>query len=546
MSNILSRYLKKRAVSRARKILRTHRAVLRAVLDLENHKLVGLLEEAGPPQTNADFGSFIPPSYHEAARTCLRQRCLTTNYSALLSEISKHVVDPGAPLVLPIPKPWRSHLKRQGLNVSRRSQLQFIQTVVDTLVAGLRAARLLILAKRRGWLVVPPHSGHHAFVAVSEFNLPATDGEEQRKNFHSWCRAYYGLEESFPFVAEDLSLDAPKRHGVNGVSAPRHFPPLPRKDHRRFVWEMAGLTLRATLETLTGRWWFAMLLAEAVHLAYFRRIADTDLARRYVFHTGSWQVRPLWTYDAVARGSDVVNVFYSMNFITFTPNRDIPAARTAALAAMSWPEIICPDELSRKTLIEYGIDGETLSVSPIPIDFIDSGAPLPTAPDRVLMIFDVPPYRPYFKATRGFHNAYYTPETWARFIDDIMDCAARRRWTVALKTKRRKHRFNAPAYERRIQELARHPNIFILDASIGASRALTIADAVVSMPFTSPSIVASQEEKPSVFYDPDGALSHYSWIARGLPMLTSSEELDAWLRSLEGEQGSVAPTARSA
>lgn len=530
--NFISNWYRRRARSRVRALLRTHHAILRATLDLENHRLAGLLEDAGSPVPDGALGGLVPVEYRDAGKTCLRQRCLTMNFSFLLAEAGKHLAAPGTPLVMPVPKRWRAHLRRQGLVLSAQSWLRFVVVVLDRLIAGLRTGRLLILAKPRGWQVVPPAAGHHVFVGVGSGNLPDPSEQEERCNLYSWYRAYYGLAKNFPFVAENRGIDAPQWYGASGVMVPRQFPPLDPASRRKFIRAAIGRMVQAIAWTLLGRWWHAILLTDMMELAYFRMIPDRLLAQRYLFHAGNCLVRPLWTYDAEARGCAIVNAFYSANFITFTPNPDIAPARTLALSAMSWPEMICLDKESRNALVAYGLSPKTITVSDIPIDFLDNGSPLPVIGGPVVVVFDVTPYRPYFKASRGFHNAYYTARGWGHFVDDIIESARKNGWTVVLKTKRHKNRFNATAYQRHVERLEADPNVVIMEAGISASRAIKIADAVVSMPFTSPSLIAAQQDCPGIFYDPGGKLSNYKPLARGLPMLTNQLELDAWFQLL--------------
>jgi|GEM_PF-4271375 len=530
--SFISNWYRRRVRSRARALLRTHHAILRAAHDLESHRLVGFLEDAGSPVPDDALGGLLHETYRGAGKICLRQHCLTMNFSFLLAEAGKHLFAPGSPLTMPVPKRWRAHLRQQGLVLSTQSLLRFIIVIFDRLTAGLRAGRLLILAQPRGWQIVPPAVGYHAFIDVGPGNLPDPFEREERCNLYSWYRAYYKLEKDFSFVAENRGIDAPQWYGTKSVMAPRQFPPLDPASRRKFIRAAICLMVQAVLWTLLGRWWYAILLTDVVELAYFRMIPDKLLAQRYIFHAGNCLVRPLWTYDAEARGSAIVNVFYSANFITFTPNPDILPARTFALSAMSWPELICTDSESKNALIQYGMAPSAVTVSQIPIDFYDSGSPLPVISGLVVVVFEVTPYRSYFKASRGFHNAYYTFDTWVHFVDDIVESAKKNGWTVVLKTKRHKDRFNATAYQRHIERLEADPNVVIMEAGISASRAMKIANAVVSMPFTSPALIAAGQNCPSVFYDPGGKLSSYKSLARGLPMLTNHLELDAWFQLL--------------
>lgn len=526
------RFFKRRAMRRIREKIRVHSAIIRTTADLENYRLCGHLEDAGFPAPQDALNGFVPAEFHEAARTCLRQRTLAMNFLFLLAETGKHVARPGTPLAMPVPARWRNHLRTQGLNITWQSKLRFCLAVLDSLLRGFRTIRLLILAQSRQWLILHPTPRCHVFIQVTANTLPDPDGRQERRNLHHWYKTQFGLSDDFPFLAEDRMLDAPRQHGEGGVVAPRHFPPLEPSQRRAFIANAVPLALKAAIGTMFGRWWLAVMLEEVVQLAYFRQVPEKHLAERYLFHMGDCMVRPLWTHDVERRGSHVAVAFYATNFITFTRDPAVEASRYPGYALMSWPKLICNDEVSRKTLVGYGLADDTVSVSRMPIDFLDNGAALPAVTKPVVILFDVTPYRPYFKATRGYHIAYYNVETCIRFIQEIVDSARKHGWTVALKTKRANNRFDAPAYAQHINRLVAASGVTVIDAGTSASRAIEIADAVVSMPFSSPSVNAAARGLPSAYYDPGGQVSHHKELSRGLPIHTSAEELDAWFAAL--------------
>ena len=49
------------------------------------------------------------------------------------------------------------------------------------------------------------------------------------------------------------------------------------------------------------------------------------------------------------------------------------------------------------------------------------------------------------------------------------------------------------------------------------------------MPCTSTAIIAREMGKPSVYYDPTGLLLKNDPAAHGIPLLSNTAELDAWL-----------------
>jgi polysaccharide biosynthesis PFTS motif protein len=56
------------------------------------------------------------------------------------------------------------------------------------------------------------------------------------------------------------------------------------------------------------------------------------------------------------------------------------------------------------------------------------------------------------------------------------------------------------------------------------------SDAVISMPFSSPSLTAKVKGVPSIYYDRSGLVR--SIESHGIPVLKNEEELKKWFESL--------------
>ena len=63
--------------------------------------------------------------------------------------------------------------------------------------------------------------------------------------------------------------------------------------------------------------------------------------------------------------------------------------------------------------------------------------------------------------------------------------------------------------------------------------AIEKADIVVSMPFTSTSLIGNAYSVPSVYYDPFFIISKQDRGANGLPLLSGKDELRQWIKSLK-------------
>ncbi|MEQ8390855.1 MAG: polysaccharide biosynthesis PFTS motif protein [Thalassospira sp.] len=513
---------------------------MKARRDLENHRLLGQLDAAplGVPE-NA-FKDFIDDEDTDAAKLCLRQYGIANNYSFLLTELSKPLADRNASISLPLPPAWRKHYRLQGLNVSRSSVLRFYVSLIDNYLRGISLAGRLLKDNPEDFA---PSNLNGQFDGFFHFNLAHFGSyleDSRRRDFHYWYQNYYKEEERFAFVVEMLGAsyrDQKKPRFMGGASLfSRISSDGDKKLFRRKVVRMA---VKAAIGGLLGAWWLPAMFTEAVKLEYFKLLPKGSRARRYVFNAGSCLMRPLWSYHAETSGSEVVCVFYSANFVTFTPAKDIPAARTAGLAAMVWPKIIVTDDESKAALVSYGLPEQKISVSQTFIDFSDSAAPLPQLRGKSLLVFDVPPYRTYFKASRGFHNAYYTYPQWYKFIEDIISVARKHNWTVVLKSKRLSHKFHEKAFDDAMALMGDRSGIRVLDAGMSPSRVISCVDAVIAMPFTSPAVAGKIMNKPTLFYDPGGQLDHCESLAHDLPMEHTKEGLDAWLSKVDCSGTSV-------
>ena len=73
-------------------------------------------------------------------------------------------------------------------------------------------------------------------------------------------------------------------------------------------------------------------------------------------------------------------------------------------------------------------------------------------------------------------------------------------------------------------------NLIKVDSVIAASSLVESSDAVISMPFSSPSVIAKFKDVPCTFYDASGKVRNQN--SHGIPLLRSIKELKEWFDSL--------------
>jgi polysaccharide biosynthesis PFTS motif protein len=77
------------------------------------------------------------------------------------------------------------------------------------------------------------------------------------------------------------------------------------------------------------------------------------------------------------------------------------------------------------------------------------------------------------------------------------------------------------------------PGIIIADPSTSAFRLVQNADVIVSLPFTSTSLIGKVYNIPSVYYDPSFIISKGDRGSNGINLLSGKDELRKWLKKIK-------------
>ena len=78
-------------------------------------------------------------------------------------------------------------------------------------------------------------------------------------------------------------------------------------------------------------------------------------------------------------------------------------------------------------------------------------------------------------------------------------------------------------------------NYIKVHPSQDARQIIQKTQACISMPFTSTALIAKNQGKPSVYYDPSGITCKDDNAAHGIKILTNIDELKEWVGSLRDE-----------
>lgn len=151
----------------------------------------------------------------------------------------------------------------------------------------------------------------------------------------------------------------------------------------------------------------------------------------------------------------------------------------------------------------------------------------------VAVLFDILPFTKAWAQEHGLEYNYYEVETLQLFIKDCVESLTGRGFRVMLKTKRQPVSVHNGQYDKFIRDLEKKNSTFvILDPSTDVVDLVATADCIVSIPFTSPTVIGAYLDRACAYYDPTQELVPIHHPHEGITFLSGREELEAWVSGL--------------
>lgn len=438
-------------------------------------------------------------------------------------------------VIFPLPSEWQDILVLNGVSVHHRmSTFLWFSFSLSLWLHGSSNTLILLFKsiyfRKRNSLLNPGRYVY--FESLSNNNFPP-ENSENTYDIISWYLSRYNVSSDLETICHKVQDQHNRR--FKKVRLTYLKTPVPLLESNRelgafFKW--ASLVFFSSLlDLVRGDWRSAIMLGEATKAKIVQLSPPDRLAKQYLFNNSAAVYRPLWTYEAEAKGSEIIFYYYSTNVDGFHFSTDI-GQNNFSSSMMNWPKYFVWNKyqvefLTRitKSNFNYEIVG--------PIWFSDSPEICPYIDERSVAVFDVPPQTLKNYHILGLDFDYYIPKIATKFCQDVVRISSSENYQVIWKRKR-----DIGPHEHRIYVnflrslLQKHPDIVELEPNISAFRVIEKAAITISMPFTSTALIAQALGKPSCYYDASGLLSKDDPSAHGIPILSSPEELQCWLANL--------------
>jgi polysaccharide biosynthesis PFTS motif protein len=460
-------------------------------------------------------------NFELSARQYLYTRILdhSFNKSVLYS------IGSGRPLRHPLPKEWRSRLEKEGIRIDNLS-CSFLWAGYIFLLWGYGAIQglksVIYLLKR--------HAELGKYIYFDQIDAKNLSSNTEAHNIVNWYLQWENRKTNIDSIS----------HGVNGINDYRYkdmqvsfsdgLPQIRGLNIIKYILWSLYLCLYSLL-FITLKPYSSLLLAEQFKLIRVklanRRCIEDDI----LFNNSGAFYRPLWTYEAKEKGSRILFYFYSTNNENFKTKNGYPIQNPWHLT--SWPYYLVWDEFQAEFIKKNDQHDSIIEV--VGAIWLSSNEKNIDIPLNSISVFDITPVRPTKYFWRLRHPEYYIFEIIDQFLSDIHFVLSESNIDMMHKRKRIRM-FTHKKYTRRVNQLDRKLNYTNIDPDFDAIQIIQKTKACISMPFTSTALIAKQEGKPSVYYDPTGMIQKDDRAAHGISILSGINELEEWVESINNDK----------
>lgn len=468
------------------------------------------------------------------AERVIRQYLLRRLAGSGLTNALLHALGrPGAQVVHPLPWEWRQVVRERGFEVAElRSAFMWAGYLVLIFGYGVLSIARRTISNLKELLLpsIEPLGKFVYFEALSAGSLPQPGTEGRSHDVVTWYQQWDGRVHELDALCHSVvGVDRRSSQGVSVIRIPSAVLPLTGFVRLlRFVGASVAATALAAIDLARGRWWHALLLSEAASAIQMRLQHRDRVACEFLLHNSNWIYRPLWTYEAMAHGSQITFYFYSTNVQPFQRENG-EAELPYGWRTMNWPRYLVWDNyLADFVRRAVGLGADIMIVGPI--WFTTSKEMMPMVGPRAISVFDVAPFRSSKHAGFGPVLEYYVPATSLAFLQHSHQAAQECGYTMLWKRKRKIGSMAHVQYRLLAEHLGNAEGVTIVNPDISAVRVIELSQLVISMPFTSTALIARDMDKPSCYYDPTGLLHLNDPAAHGIPIVQGLESLVAWIR----------------
>jgi polysaccharide biosynthesis PFTS motif protein len=478
------------------------------------------------PQKN--FSKFYFKSGLSDAEIKIRQKLIDTLVNKKLNKKILFTLAKNKKLVYPLPLQYLKIIEKNGVMVSYSlSSINFFFYIFKIFLVSIFSQFKIIykLLYNKKFFSTKKYI---QFVDLDYKCLPQDSADIDSFNIINWFIKKRITNNDLTTIKHNVTKS--KKIFINDIEVSEYtsfFPPIFLLNRiKYFSWIIFSL-LRISLEMLFFNWWHILIYNETsitMNLIYSQK---KYLAEEYVFSNSSYINRPLWTYEAIRYGSKITLFFYSTNCENFE-NINGDSFEVIGYNSMNWPNYLVWDNFQFDFIKRVANNKSNIEIVG-PIWFQSSKSIIKLKKNKTIAVFDVTPFRDSIFSYLGIPNDYYRSKNNITFLNDIQDIGNKYGFKILFKQKRDIGFKSELKYRNFIRLFVKRNNVELINHDVSASELIECSEMSLSMPFTSPSIIAKEYGFKTAFYDSTGLLNKNDKGAHGIKIISDKSELERWV-----------------
>lgn len=380
------------------------------------------------------------------------------------------------------------------------------------------------------------NQGYSYFFNLTKECFPSKDGTDSY-DIISWYTKIFNKNKNQLIIHSEPNTMSDRSFNDSWIYYSKDY--LPKINYLSFCFKLLPkliflFSVMTVINIILLRWWNILLLKELVSMNIFKYSEERNIADRYLFHYAHQIYRPLWTYVAAERGSDLIFYFYAASISTYKEQNGKYSTVPEFIQLMNWPKYLVWNEHHSdylKNLMQYPADLIVIG----PIWFQESFFELPNIIRPSIVAFDSSPYREFFAHTFGNAQEYtYHHKVPINFLKDLQEITSELGIAFYFKRKNNKG-YNSTMLNKKylnfLTKFVKKNNVIEINSGVSPMRLCKEFDLVFSIPFTSTAIIADSLGKTSVYYDPIGVIQQNDRASHSLPIISRRDELKEFIKN---------------
>jgi polysaccharide biosynthesis PFTS motif protein len=243
--------------------------------------------------------------------------------------------------------------------------------------------------------------------------------------------------------------------------------------------------------------------------------------------------RPLWTF-LLKKKQSVFLYFYSINHIPFIFKKgDFSVDKVydhVGYKLFTWNNYI---GWSKKQLNWISKQVNSKAIKLINCDYVpfEGKNIVITNPKKIISVFDVSPCDSFYYVLLSLKNNPYTLNYCMKFIKDVIDVTKKLDCVVMIKNKRFSNILDKSYYIFLSKIEKSNSNVCVINSAVSAQSLVSVSKCVVSIPFSSPSLMSKRMNIPSAYYDPSSLLNKCPYQNSEVSLLKTKSILGNWIKN---------------